>query len=64
MTEKGGDPVKFIKKMIDAGYHIKKKEWGYMKENDMLNMTNFELASGDVAFHSKSLVDEFMGIDK
>ncbi len=64
LTEKGGDPVKFIKKMIDAGYHIKKKEWGYMKEKDMMNMTNFGLTSGDVTFHSKSLVDEFMGIDK
>jgi len=59
LIEKGGDPVEFMKHMTDAGYRAPKKNWGYMKKRDMLNMTNF--GSEDVTFHSRKLVDEFMG---
>jgi len=59
VIEKGGDPVKFMKHMTDAGYRAPKQNWGYMKKRDMLNMTNF--GSEDVTFHSRKLVDEFMG---
>jgi FkbM family methyltransferase len=61
VTEKGGDPVEFMKKMTNAGYRIKRKEWGYMKKKDMMNMTNFGLSSGDLTFHSPTLVAEFTG---
>jgi FkbM family methyltransferase len=61
VKEKGGDPVLFMKRMMDAGYRIKKKEWGYMKKSEMLNMTNFGINFGDVTFHSNKMVQEFIG---
>lgn len=61
VTEKGGDPLKFMKNMTDAGYRIKKKEWGYMKKEAMMNMTNFGLESGDVIFHSSKMIAQFLG---
>jgi len=59
VTEKGGNPVEFMKKMTDAGYRMRKKPEGYMKKRDMMNMTNYD--GGDVTFHSRNLVKEYMG---
>jgi FkbM family methyltransferase len=61
VKEKGGDPVQFMKRMMDAGYRIKKKEWGYMKKDEMMNMTNYGLNFGDLTFHSNKMVQEFIG---
>jgi len=57
IVEKGGDPVEFMKKISDAGYRAK-KEWGYMRKEDMINITQFR--TDIFTFHSPNLVKQFV----
>jgi len=54
---KGGDPVKFMKKVYDAGYKVGNKAGGYMSREDAIDMKNFGLGF-DPTLHSPKVVSE------
>jgi len=57
IVDKGGDPVEFMKKMSDAGYRAK-KEWGYMRKEEMINITQYR--TDLLTFHSPTVIKQFL----